>query len=151
MLLLIFFALAIPLFLLSKWILTKKKIGKKSNRNLLALISSIILSPVVYVGIVLIWMSSVSYYPKQSFQKEKWDTNVEERYKMSKDIINSEILIGKTKEEVIELLGQEYSTYGDNNLTYYLGFVPGVIVIDPDVLDIYFENGKVIRVIQYRT
>ena len=63
---------------------------------------------------------------------------------MSKNIIKSEILIGKTKEEVIELLGNGYQDYGENHIGYYLGFVPRMFNIDPDILDIYFENGKVV-------
>lgn len=35
--------------------------------------------------------------------------------------------------------------------TYAFGFVPGMFNIGPDVLDIYFENGKVIKVEQHET
>ena len=70
---------------------------------------------------------------------------------MSEDIIDSEMLIGKTKEEVINLLGKGYSLYDDNWIAYYLGFVPGWIGIDPDVLDIYFKHGKVVRVGQHES
>ena len=70
---------------------------------------------------------------------------------MSKNIINSEMLIGKTKEEVIELLGNKYSDHGENHIEYYLGFVPRMLNIDPDYLDIYFENGKVIKVSQHNS
>ena len=70
---------------------------------------------------------------------------------MSNDIIKSEILIGKTKEEVIELLGDDFYTYNENHIAYDLGFVPGLFNIDPDVLDIYFEKGKVIKVDQHET
>ncbi len=68
---------------------------------------------------------------------------------MSKDIINSKMLIGKTKSEVIELLGNDFSTYDDNHIIYDLGFVPGLLTIDPDILDIYFNEDKVIRVEQH--
>ena len=99
----------------------------------------------------MIGVFSISYYPKTTFNKQKWDENKEERYKMSKNIIKSEILIGKTKDEVIELLGNDFSTYDENHIAYELGFVPELFNIDPDVLDIYFENGKVVRVSQHNT
>jgi len=60
-------------------------------------------------------------------------------------------LIGKTKDEVIELLGDDFYSYDENHIVYDLGFVPELLNIDPDVLDIYFENGKVVKVRQYGT
>ena len=143
--------LAIPIYFLCKWGLNKWRIGNPKNRKLTAIIPTIILSPIAYVGIILIWITAVSYYPTQKFNKAEWDTNVEERYTMSKNIIESEMLIGKTQEEVIELLGDDYSTYQKEHIAYYLGFVPSIIGIDPDVLDVYFENGKVIKVDQHKT
>ena len=143
--------IAIPTYFLSKWLLKKLKIGNESNRKYAAIIPTIILTPLIYLGIVIIWIFSISYYPKQDFNKEKWESNIEERYTMSKDIIESEMLIGKTKDEVIEILGAEYLTSNENNITYYLGFVPGFVSIDHDVLDIYFENGRVVLVSQHQT
>ncbi len=70
---------------------------------------------------------------------------------MSEDIIESELLVGLTLNEVTELLGGEFSRYSENHIAYYLGFVPGMFNIDPDVLDIYFENGRVVRVDQHET
>ncbi|OPZ31257.1 MAG: hypothetical protein BWZ00_00612 [Bacteroidetes bacterium ADurb.BinA174] len=143
--------LAIPVYFLSKWFFKKLKLGNEKNRKYLAIIPTIILSPLLYVGIIMIWIFSVSYYPKTDFNKQEWNENKEERYKMSNDIIKSDILIGKTKEEVIELLGEDYYSYDESHIAYDLGFVPGLFNIDPDVLDIYFENGKVIKVGQHET
>ena len=92
---------------------------------------------------------TISYYPSNNFDKTKWDTNKAERYKMSEDIIESEILIGKTKTEIIQLLGNDFYSYNKNHIAYELGFVPGLFNIDIDVLDIYFENEKVIKVSQH--
>jgi len=141
--------LAIPVYFLSKWILKRLKLGNVKNRKYLAIIPTIILSPLLYVGIIMIWIFSISYYPKTDFNKQKWIENKEERYKMSNDIIKSEILIGKTKKEVIELLGDDFYSYDENHIAYDLGFVPGLFNIDPDVLDFYFENGKVIKLGQH--
>lgn len=138
--------LAIPVYFLSKWILKKFKFGNDKSRKFLAIIPTIIVSPILYVGIIMIWIFSISYYPKTDFNKQKWESNKDERYKMSKDIIKSELLIGKTKDEVINLLGNDFFKYNDNHIAYDLGFVPRLFNIDPDVLDIYFENGKVIKV-----
>ena len=145
--------LAIPIYFFSKWFLKSFNLGNNKNRKYLAIIPVIFLSPLLYVvSIVMIGLFSILYYPKTtSFDKQKWDENKEERYKMSKNIIRSEMLIGKTKDEVIELLGDDFSTYDENHIAYELGFVPELFNIDPDVLDIYFENGKVVRVSQHNT
>ena len=143
--------LAIPLFFIVKWLLKLLRIGNKKNRKYIAMITSIILSPLIYVGTIVIMFYILSYYPTQEFDKNLWDQKIEERYKMSQDIIDNNLLIGKSKEEVIELLGNDFSTYKENIIEYYLGFVPGFINIDPDCLFIYFEDNKVIKVEQLET
>jgi hypothetical protein len=142
--------LAISIYFFCKRILRKYNIGTKSNRKFLALIPSLILSPILYFGLIIIWIFSMSYYPTNDFNKNEWNSNIEERYKMSEDIIESEILIGKTRDEVIELLGNNFSTNNKSRLSYKLEFIPGLFNIDPDYLDIRFENGVVINVIQYK-
>ena len=143
--------LAIPVYFLTKWIFKRLKLGNEKNRKYLAIIPTIILSMLLYVGIIFVFVFSISYYPKTDFNKQEWNKNKEERYKMSNDIIKSEILIGKTKDEVIELLGDDFYSYDENHIVYDLGFVPELLNIDPDVLDIYFEYGKVVKVRQHGT
>lgn len=145
----IIFVIAIPIYLLFNWIFRKLKIGNDKNRKFFAIIPTVIVSPLIYVGLIVIWIFSMSYYPKKDFDRSEWKSNVEARYGMSKDIIDSKILIGKTKEEIIELLGDDFYAYGDNHIAYDLGFVPGFMNIDPDYLDIYFDNGNVNKVEQH--
>ena len=143
--------IAIPIYFLSKFILNKLKIGDDYNRKYFAVIPAAIISPLIYALLIISWIFCIEYYPKKHFDKQKWDTHIEERYTMSKNIIESEILIGKTKEEVIDLLGNDYTNYGKEHIGYYLGTVPRLFNIDPDFLDIYFENGKVIKVSQHNS
>jgi hypothetical protein len=143
--------LAIPIYFLSKWILKKWNFGNEKNRKYLAIIPSVVLSPIVYIGVIYLWIFSISYYPTNDFDKQTWESNPEERYKMSEDIIESKMLIGKTKQEIVELLGNDFYSYSENHIAYGLGFIPGLFNIDPDVLDIYFENGKVTKVGQHET
>ncbi len=148
---LIILILALPSYFVSKWVLKKLNLGTDKNRKLIALIPAIFLSPIIYIGLIYLWIFSVSYYPSNDFDKQEWETNMEERYKMSEDIMESKILIGKTKEEITELLGKDFYSYNQNHIAYEIGFVPGLFKMDPDVLDIYFENGKVTKVAQHQT
>ncbi|MDC6362395.1 MULTISPECIES: hypothetical protein [Flavobacteriaceae] len=141
--------LAIPTYFMCKWTLRKLKIGNDENRKFIAILPTLILSPIVYIGLIAIWIISISYYPNKDFERSKWKLNVEERYEMSSDIIESNILIGKTKEEITELLGPDFYSHGENHISYELGHVPGLFNIDPDYLDIYFENGVVNKVQQH--
>lgn len=99
----------------------------------------------------MLWFFCMSYHPAHNFDKVKWFTNKETRYELSEDIIESEMLIGKTKSEVRQILGDENNSDQSEHWSYYLGFRPGFINIDPDVLDIEFEHGRVIRVGQHET
>jgi hypothetical protein len=122
--------LTFPIYFLTKWVLMRLKLGNKNSRKYLAIIPTVILSPLLYIGIIMIWIFSVSYYPKTDFNKQEWNEN---------------------KEEVIELLGDDSYFYDESHIAYDLGFVPGLFNIDPDVLDIYFEKGKVTKVGQHET
>lgn len=144
-------ALSILCYFISKWFLKRFRLGDNKNRKYIAIIPAVILGPIVYVGLILIWIFYASYYPEEKFSKEKWDTNIEERYSMSKDIIKSDILIGKTRIEIITLLGDDYYEYDKDHIGYYIGFVPQIIGIDPDILDIYFKDEKVIKVSQHQS
>lgn len=143
--------LAIPIYFLFKRILKRQNIGTERSRKFISVLPTLILSPLIYVVLVCVWFLVVSYYPPNYFDRQEWAVNYEERYKMSEDIIESKLLIGKTKEEITHLLGDDYFTYNETHIGYNLGFVPRFISIDPDVLDIHFKNGKVVKVEQHQS
>ena len=147
----ILLTLFIPIYFLSKWLLKRLHFGENKNRKYLALLPAIALTPIIYLGVVLIFIFAVSYYPKHEFDKTIWFSELDQRYEMSEYIIESELLIGKTKVEIIELLGKDYVSYSEKEIIYILGFVPGLFNIDPDILIISFQNNKVIKVIQRET
>jgi len=74
--------LAIPVYFLTKLIFKRLKLGHKNNRKYLAIIPAIILSMLLYVAIIIVFIFSISYYPKTDFNKHEWNKNKEERYKM---------------------------------------------------------------------
>lgn len=141
--------LAVPTYFICLWVLKKLNAGTKENRKWLALIPNMILSPIIYVGLIMIWVFSISYYPTNDFDQADWNSNVGERYKMSEDIIERKMLIGKTREEVIKILGTDFSSNNESRMTYELGHVPGLFNIDPDYLEIKLENGIVVSVNKY--
>ena len=145
--------IAVLVLLTVDWAINKFNIGHEENRMKIAIGSTVVLTPVIFYSIFFIILLYPFYYSNQSFNKLDWDNKHEERYKMSADLIKNNVLFGKTKQEVIELLGDEEGTIRShlNTFTYYLGFVPGPFSIDPDVLVVYFRDGKVWKVDQRET
>lgn len=147
-----FIILSFPIFELSKFILKKFKYkdDKVLKYNTIAL--TVFLSPIIYFSIFyLVLYYRYFYYPSKKFDKNEWHKNIHKRYYMSENIIASKMLIGKSKEQVINLLGKKYFVYHNNHYSYYLGMVPGINNIDPDLLDVYFENDIVVTVGQHES
>ena len=144
----ILFVLGIPIFFLWRWLL-RKHIKNEKTRKTATWIATIISTLFIYAAIIMLWIISISFYPSHDFDKQKWFDDHEKRYELSADIIDSKVLIGKSKEEIREMLGDEENSDLSDNWIYYLGFRPQLFVIDPDYLDLTFKNNKVIKVSQH--
>lgn len=145
---------AILIYCISKWGLKKVKLGNDKNRKYFAIIPSVLLTPLVTIGmsklLFTLFIIAMLYYPTKGFDAEEWKNNPKERYTMSDDVVNSKILIGKTRDEVILLLGNDFRESGDNQIEYHMGYVPdGVLGSDLLILDINFEDNQVSWVRSY--
>lgn len=87
---------------------------------------------------------------EERFDENTWSTNPAVRYKMADDIIDSDMLIGKHKQAVIDLLGTPYKTniYGKDNFIYRLGRPPSFSESKRTILIIDFELDHVVEVIE---
>ena len=142
--------LGILFFFIWRWLL-KKFIKTDNTRKIATWIATVVTTPLIYIGIIMLWLFSMSYNPNHAFDKEKWLTDKEKRYELSADIIESKMLIGKTKSEIKQLLGDEGNSYDSDYWNYYLGFRSGFAIIDASFLYIEFEDGKVIKIGQHET
>lgn len=68
----------------------------------------LLLQPKVIVLFVFCWLSSISKLSAQthSFDKVKWEQDINYRSKVAKSAELRKLVIGKSKEEVIALLGE---------------------------------------------
>jgi hypothetical protein len=119
--------IGIILFLLFKWLIGKFAV-RKNLKIILTIISTLILTPIVFnIAIAMIFsVMFYEYHPESKFDTIKWSENSRERHEMRKDLIESGILIGKTKSEVIKILGKPENNINAHNDTvkswdYYLG------------------------------
>lgn len=105
----------------------------------------------IIVGIFLltIVIFGVKYKYEHSFSTDRWIKYPRERAKMVDDMLGKYKLIGQTKEEILELLGNETNrAYFKevNNFVYYLGDERGLISIDSEWLIITFDNDIAVEV-----
>ena len=91
----------------------------------------------------LIWLF------EERFDESRWQSNPARRYKMADDLIDQKLLIGKTKDEVISLLGHPefFDENTDDYITYAMGQAPSFKRGLRDRLVVVFKDGLVIEVI----
>lgn len=135
-------------FFFWNWIL-KKFIKEKRTRKIATWLTTIIAAPILYIIIFWVIICYISYYPSKDFNQQQWMINKEKRYELSQNIIDSKILIGKSKGEIRQMLGDEGNPENSNYWGYDLGVRPQLLGIDPDILNIEFKNDKVIAVSQH--
>ena len=79
------------------------------------------------------------------FTIENWNASVyNNRYKMAKDIVENDLLIGKTRNEIISMLGEDGITdfyTSDTRLFYFVGHN----YMDSYYLGILFDNKGVVE------
>ncbi len=145
------YIIILVLILLGVGALGASKLSKliRFKTNMRKIIFVAICSIIIALLIPVVSVATYLYYPNNSFNSKKWNSKIHVRYKMSEDIIQRNLLIGKTKEEVVELLGKKEVYIKNNLMEYYLGHVPGLFNIDPDILCIKFKENRVVDVFQY--
>ena len=139
--------LAVPTFFIWRWLL-KKIIKRYRTRIITTWIVTIIFTPIIYIRLILLVLFGMEYYPNRDFDMNEWLANKEHRYEYSKDIISSKMLIGKTKNEIRKILGDEGNLDSSDDWYYNLGYRPQLLNIDPDSMHINFKHGKVVEVFQ---
>lgn len=139
----------IGIFYFWRWIFKRAIPSNKKKRVLVTWISTVLSAPILYVLFIAIWAITAFYYPSRDFDKQKWSYDVDTRYEFSESIVDSELLIGKSKNEVQEILGKPDGWVEESFWEYVLGYKPGIMgSIDPTLLIITFENDKVIKVVE---
>lgn len=134
--------IAIPTFFILAWIL-KRFIKNKQTRNWTLIAGTIIIAPLLYIVFVLAFFSYLSTEAQHEFNKEKWLADKHSRFEMRDDIIESKILIGKSKSEIIDLIGKPESKDTTELWKYYLGMSEAGFGVQINYLEITFENRKV--------
>jgi len=141
--------IAIPTFFILRWLL-KKVIKIERYRIISTWVLTLLLTPLLYLGAVIIFFSILFHEPSRKFDKSSWRSDTGKRFQMSDDIIKSEILIGKDTTQIKAFLGDTHQKYQDSTkkLTwiYEMGEGGGGLGFLFHSLGITFKDNKAILI-----
>ncbi len=133
-------------FFCFRW-LFKKFIADKKRRKWTVWIATIIVTPIIYIGLVFAMIASWYHIPKRDFDKESWFLEKDLRFEMKENIVESKILEGKNQSEIIQLIGEpDWRDTVHTTWTYDLGMGGGGLGFLFHTLKVQFENDKVVKV-----
>ena len=105
----------------------------------------------LFFFIALALSTTLTWLFEERFNKAQWKTQPRTRYKMAEDIIENKLIIGKTKQEIVLLLGEDIMYSNANKkeqFVYSLGTPPSFFETKKEKLIIIFENDTVVKVIK---
>jgi len=142
----ILFIISIPTFYFWEW-LFKKYLKIDKTRRISTWIATLIATPLIYVGFILLLLFSMTYTPSKDFDKLQWLADKEGRFQMADDIIDSKMLIGKDTSEVKKILGEPTRgmSYA-NTYVYDMGMGGGGLGFLFHNLIVQFDNNKAVSV-----
>lgn len=144
--------IAIPTFFFWRWLL-KKYIKVDRTRKIATWSATLIVTPIIYVGLIMFFMFGMTYTPSKHFDKSQWLSDKEGRFQMAGDIISSNMLLGKDTNQVKQILGEP--TWGSDSIwrhdtvntwAYDMGMGGGGLGFLFHNLIIKFDKEKVVAV-----
>ncbi|OZI08191.1 hypothetical protein BWI93_10590 [Siphonobacter sp. BAB-5385] len=96
----------------------------------------------IFCKLYCLFFMVTSYYPKHAFTENRWATEKETRYQMEDDLINSRLLVGKTKAEVVQIVGLEGNELKSDSWRYFMGKKPG-FTFESSQIEVNYKDGKV--------
>lgn len=96
----------------------------------------------------LILSSGLIWLFEERFNKDQWRADPSNRHRMVDDLIEQRLLIGKTKDETLFILGTPSETLSleKDIFLYRLGKVPSFFKEEQQQLLIAFDDDKVVKV-----
>jgi len=147
------------IFMLVVFVLLFLFLNTVDRRKWLSALISLALTPFVYFYLFYPFVNILSSYHHQKyFDNEAWTENPSLRYEMIDSTIESDTLMGSSKEKITTLLGQEeWLSWNDakkahdtNKWNYALGIEPGAFNDKKECVEITFKKNKVIALRPYQ-
>jgi hypothetical protein len=147
------------IFMIVVFVLLFLFLNTVDKRKWLSALISLILTPFVYFFMFYSFINILSSYHHQKyFDSEAWAEKPALRYEMIDSTIESDTLIGTSKEKITHLLGNaEWLSWNDakkahdtNRWNYGLGIEPGAFNDKKDCVEITFKDDKVFSLRTYQ-
>ncbi|MBO0357292.1 hypothetical protein J0X19_04995 [Hymenobacter sp. BT186] len=120
-------------------------IKTKAYRRVFWILGFVALIPFALLDAFVGFLFLLSYYPHYSFDRADWANDVQQRYTMADDLVDSKWLIGLTRSQAIDLLGKPYRGW-DNTIRFDIGDRPTMgLDLDPDELVLELKDEKVVN------
>ncbi len=147
--LIILVLLAVPIYLVWRWIFSKKISSSRTN-VFVSICTTIITLFIFYFGFIFLLTFGVrDKNLSTKFDSTKWFEEENDRIFMADDIVNSKVFLGKDTSHVRHVLGaSDQST--DSSIVYSLGISGGLSMMYHELV-IKHEKGKVSSVIHIET
>lgn len=137
--------LLIPSFYLYCWIFRKTKLTAVKTYSYVCTFLFPMILTWLFININTKYIAP--WIPSEKFDPKTWKSDDKQRYRMVNDIIENKLLIGKTKDEVISLLGNDTEEGPCTDCMGYSTYEPDQgFSIDHEVLEINFEQNRVTSV-----
>lgn len=143
-----------PVFFISRSKMKRKKReGVLLKATVYGLLSALSIPVLILCFLLSMTVKNEYFLRKEEFNKEHWaDTIYNDRYHFSRDIIESKLLNDKTEYEILELLGNKFIVARDSTqIIYFTGYQSSFMTQVPRTLEVFLENGNVIRVTMNKT
>jgi len=77
------------------------------TKEVISGILAVILAPFIAKAIFIIFFNLLlyEYHPERHFNGNSWQENVQDRHEMANNLIESQVLLNKTKEQIAEKIG----------------------------------------------
>ncbi|WP_017151397.1 hypothetical protein [Bacillus bingmayongensis] len=142
-------AVSLPFILLFviQWIILHFSVGDNKGTYKRRFKGITILGAIVF-SICIVQLGVNEYNSK--FHADRWLKNEQKRVYMVDDLLAKHKLVGKSKKEIIQILGYPTETRRFEEMTqtlYYLGDERGFISIDSECLVLQFDNND--KIIEY--
>jgi len=147
------------LFLILVFVLLFLFLNTVDKRKWLSALISVVLTPFAFFFLFYPFLNIISSYHHQKyFDSEAWLEKPSLRYEMIDNTIESDLLIGASKEKITTLLGkEEWLSWDDakkahdtNKWNYGLGIEPGALTDERECVEITFKDDKVISITPYQ-
>jgi len=146
------------IFFIAIFVLVFLFVNTIDKRKWLNILVSLVLTPIVYFYVFYPILNIFSsYHHEKYFNSQAWKEKPALRYEMMDNILKTDTLIGKSKQDIEQLLGTyEWLSWNDsiknhdyNLWNYAMGLKPGAMNTKKECMTIIFKNGKVANIETY--